>query len=68
MTERYLVIVEGDVDPSLRGPYSTEERRDRAALRHRRQDPEMRDGIFKLNIRTGRRPQFSTYSGGFFNE
>ena len=63
--KKWLIIVIGDVAPSLRGPFKTEKARDTYAATYRLGDLEMRDGIYKLTI-TGDVPTVDTYSGGFF--
>ena len=65
MTKLYLFITEGDVDPCLKGPYRSQKTRDAAARRHRKGDPEMKDGIFKLNI-SEKFVEAAAYAGGFF--
>jgi len=49
---RYLIIVEGDVEPSIHGPYPSEFARQRRAQEWRDGDPEKRDGIYALTIET----------------
>lgn len=64
----YLVIVEGDVEPGLYGPFTTEKEMDKFALRHRKGDPEMKDGIYPLIIEWSGTYSMNidSYSGGFF--
>lgn len=50
MKDFYILHIEGDVDPELKGPYNTHEERDKAAVELRRDDPEGRNGIFRLDI------------------
>lgn len=47
--KRYLVIIEGDVEPSVYGPYSIGKRLE-AAKNHRANDPDKEDGLFKLDV------------------
>jgi len=61
----YLVIVYGDVEPALKGPYKTEQARDCAAFRHRQKTD--KDGVYKLNVTTAGAPQIGAYSGGFMD-
>jgi hypothetical protein len=72
----YLLVIHGDVEPELRGPYKSEAGRDRAAKRHRLTDPEKEDGLFPLDVpdtfpemvaKNGNKPEISTYSGAFFD-
>lgn len=73
----YLLVVQGDVEPVLRGPYKSEAARDRAAKRHRMTDPEMEDGLFPLDVPNtflemtaradGNKPEIRAYSGAFFD-
>lgn len=63
----WLVIVEGDVEPSMRGPFADEAARDEAAKQHRLTDPQMEDGIFPLDIDANGLPDIGAYSGGFFD-
>ena len=61
----WLTIVRGDVEPAIHGPYDTKELRDQHAKMHRQKDPDMYDGIYKLDIE-GKIPSIESYSGGFF--
>ena len=61
----WLIIIIGDVAPSLRGPFKTEKMRNTYAKAYRSDDPEMKDGIYKLTIDKNV-PIVNTYSGGFF--
>lgn len=69
----YLIVVHGDIEPVLRGPYKSEAARDRAAKRHRMTDPEMHDGLFPLDVPMQRaaypefKPEIHAYSGAFFD-
>ena len=57
----YLLILHGDVEPALDGPFSVADR-DRAARQHRRSDPEMSDGIFMLDIDPSGKPTIDAYA------
>jgi hypothetical protein len=59
----YAVHVYGDVEPNLHGPYQTEDERDQAARRLRKENDPM-DGIYWLNA--GSNMAMGAYSGGFF--
>lgn len=63
-TELYLFITVNDVEPVIRGPYTSEEARDRAARRY--QSKKIEDGLFRLNITDGK-PTTEAYSGAFFD-
>lgn len=63
----HLIDVWGGVEPSVLGPWPTEEDRDAAALALRaEQSPE--DNIFTLTIDAHGRPWVGTYSNGFFED
>lgn len=62
---RYLVIVFGDVDPYLQGPYKTDATRLAAARRHRKEeDGDLNDGMYRLDIDAKGRPTIGAYCGG----
>lgn len=65
MITYWLIVVYGDVEPGLHGPYATKDYRDQHALKHRASDPDMNDGIYKLTI-DEEVPLIESYSGGFF--
>ena len=52
---RHLLIVHGDIEPELIGPFSDEDQRDDAAMARRREHGD-EDGIFMLDIDRGGRP------------
>lgn len=62
----YLLIVEGDVEPSIRGPYKTEAGRDRQAGLHRKHHGN-EDGLYKLTMINGT-PRVDSFSGGEMEE
>jgi hypothetical protein len=64
----YLMVVLGDVEPEIRGPFATAEGRDADAVTHRRGDPSMRDGLYMLDVDANGKPTIGAYSGGFFDE
>jgi len=64
----WLIIVIGDVEPHLHGPYPNEDTRDKWAKHHRSNDPEKKDGIYKLTTWGGGFPTIDSYSGGFFED
>jgi hypothetical protein len=61
MTKHYLLIVMGDVEPDLRGPFPSTEVRDQEAKDHRSQDPEMEDGLYPLDIDDHGNPEVGSY-------
>ena len=64
----YLVFVEGDIDPSIIGPFADDDERDRKAHDLRREHG--RDhGIFMLDVDPiSGVPTIDAYCGGFFHE
>lgn len=46
----YLLHIWGDVEPIVKGPYKTDTLRLRAAKRVRHADPDLRDGLYRINI------------------
>lgn len=50
MKHYFVVEIVGDVDPVLHGPFYTVEGRDKKALSLRENDPEKRNGIYRLMI------------------
>ena len=58
--KKWLIIVQGDVEPSLHGPFETKKARDTYAMTYRLGDLEMRDGIYKLTT-TRDVPTVDTY-------
>jgi hypothetical protein len=58
----YLLTTIGDVEPELSGPFETKEDRLKAAVSHRQNDPDKKDGLFKLDVINGE-PQVGTYCG-----
>lgn len=64
----WLVIVCGDVEAELQGPFATDELRDVAAKKYRAQDgDESPDGIHWLDVDSQGIPSIGDYSGGFFD-
>lgn len=64
----WLVIICGDVEAELQGPYPTDEARDAAAKAYRADDGgEFSDGIHWLDIDSQGAPSIGDYSGGFFD-
>ncbi len=66
---RYLVIVVGDVDPYLQGPYKTDATRLAAARRYRKNDDgDLSDGMYRLDIDAKGRPSIGAFCGGELDE
>ena len=63
----YLLVVEGGVEPSVQGPYQTEDERDHAAKQIRRRQEED-DGLFWADIDEVAVLTVGTYTAGFFWE
>jgi len=63
----YVLFVEGDIEPSLIGPFRNPEDRDNEAIRLKREHGD-EHGIFMLDIDTIGRPSVDAYSGGFFED
>jgi hypothetical protein len=63
--QHYLVIVVGDVEPELEGPFSCEDARDDAARRYRKTNGDY-DGLYWLDIDGV--PEIGAYSGAFFEK
>jgi len=64
----YLMVVVGDVEPEIKGPFFTTEERDAAAKAHRKQDPEMNDGVYTLDVDADSGVKVGAYAGGFFDD
>ena len=65
MVQFYLLVVVGDVEPELRGPFDTEEERDGVAFDYRRDNGD-EDGLFPLDILPDCTPRVGSYTNGFF--
>lgn len=59
----YLIIVEGDVEPDIGGPYADEAARDKRA-RELREEHGDETGIYMLDIDEQGNPTSGAYSGG----
>ena len=59
----YLLIVHGDVDPQVRGPYPNDRARLEAARKHREQDGDLHDGTFRLDVAATGKPSVSVFTG-----
>jgi hypothetical protein len=58
---RWLVIVEGDIEPHLEGPFRSDRSRIAAAQEHRRSDLERNDGLFRLDISSSGTPRIQHF-------
>jgi len=62
---RYLLVVEGGVEPSVQGPYQTEDERDHGAKEiHRGQEGD--DSLFWADIDDAAVLTVGAYTAGFF--
>lgn len=59
----YLLVMHGDVEPELRGPFERAELRDDAAREHRCADPAKCDGLYRLDVLEGGVPTVCAYAG-----
>jgi hypothetical protein len=76
VASRYLVIMEGCLEPNVHGPYKTDKSRDNAAKRlHKAMSED--DNLFAMDLvvvlNSHKKmpvvtPEVWTYSGGFFQE
>jgi hypothetical protein len=64
---RWLVVVEGDIEPHIEGPFKSDRMRLIAAREHRRNDPDKRDGIFELDIGASGLPRICPFTSGEVN-
>ena len=63
MKNLYLLHVWGDVQPILKGPYKSEKARNYAAKFVDHAQPDLKDGVFLLDIVNGKLT-VSSYEGG----
>ncbi len=63
----YLLEVEGGIEPSVQGPYQTEDERDRVAKQVRRRQEED-DGLFWADFDEAAILTVGAYAAGFFWE
>jgi hypothetical protein len=57
----YVLEIVGDIEPELHGPFRARRLRDRCARKLRRADPEMQNGLFRLE--SDSTPKLECYSG-----
>lgn len=62
----YVLIVEGDIFPVLKGPFRTKAERDCAAFRYRKRNGDD-DGVYMLVVAPDGRAGVDSYSGGFLD-
>lgn len=48
--KHYLLVIEDDVSPRIKGPYDTAADRDGAARAHVNTDPDRNDGVYRLDL------------------
>lgn len=65
--KRYVLIVEGCVEPSLAGPFKTAKARDSKARKIRNESggENSNDGVFWLNVSDKGKVQVGAYTNGF---
>lgn len=66
MESHWLVVVEGDVEPFVTGPFASVNAVLAEAQSQRANDPEMENGLFWLDIRGGV-PAIGAYNGGLLD-
>lgn len=60
----YLLIIEGDVEPNLEGPFTHEEDVLTLARSHRENDEDLDDGLYKLSVNENGIPFVESFGGG----
>jgi hypothetical protein len=63
----YVLEIEGDIEPMLRGPYISPDSRDSAARRLRAKDKQYENGIFALDLMKNGKVRVWSYSAGFLD-
>ena len=63
----YVLQIIGDVEPTLHGPFDSEDERDAMARSLRDEDTTFKDGIYAAQIKNGKL-EVDSYSGAFFFE
>lgn len=58
----YLLVIESDIEPALKGPYTTDSSRIRAARRIRAKSDE--DGVYRANVDASGKLWVGPFSGG----
>lgn len=62
--QHYLIVVEGDVEPFIKGPFESFDLVQMKAQEHRDGDPDLEDGLYPLAVYPKGRPTISSFSGG----
>ena len=62
----YLLVIHGDVEPEVRGPFERAQLRDEAAREHRSSDPDKDDGLYRLDVSAAGSPSVAAYGGSEF--
>lgn len=60
----YLIVVVDDIEPEVRGPFSSDEQRVESAQYLRKKDPEKKNGMFRLNISENCIPTIDSFGAG----
>lgn len=66
--KRYLLSVEGGIEPQLHGPYLTEKSREEAARRIHAGQDDATDAPFWLDVGAWGKPIVGTFSGRFWED
>jgi len=64
--KRFVLQVEGGVEPMLVGPFKSAKKRDRSARKIRNANEE--DGVFWLNVTSKGRVDLGAYTNGFMED
>jgi hypothetical protein len=64
----YLLVMAGDIEPELRGPFESEIEVDEAALAHRKADPDKDDGLYPVTVADDGELNIEAYSGGYLDD
>lgn len=59
--QHYLLIVEGDVEPRLSGPFENGDACVDAARQHRHSDTSLRDGLYCLTVDATGKPEVTAF-------
>ena len=62
----YLLIIFGDIESGLYGPFATAEERDQKAKDHRKSDECIKDGMFRIETTKGTTIEVEDFCGAFF--
>jgi hypothetical protein len=61
----WLIVVYGDLEPGLVGPYRTEAKRDKEAFTLQKESDE--NGVYWMDTAKNKAPDIGSYSGGFMS-